>query len=72
MPFGLKNAPSTFQRLMSHVFNKYLRDYLKVYMDDLCVHSKDYLDLVEHLKLVFEKCKIYQIFLNLHKCVFMV
>ena len=41
-------------------------------MDDLCVSSKDCLDCIEHLKLVFEKYKISQIFLNLNKCVFMV
>ena len=41
MPFGLTNAPATFQRLMSHAFKEYLQDFLKVYMDDLHVHSKN-------------------------------
>ena len=72
MPFGLTNAPATFQRLMSHAFKEYLRDFLEVYMDDLCVHSNDRLDHIEHLKLVFAKCKIYRICLNPDKCVFMV
>ncbi|MCO5605372.1 hypothetical protein L7F22_059555 [Adiantum nelumboides] len=39
MPFGLTNALVTFQRLMSHAFKEYLRNFLEVYMDDLCVHS---------------------------------
>ena len=39
MPFGLKNAPSTFQRLMCHIFNDFLKSFLEVYVDDLCVHS---------------------------------
>ena len=39
MPFGLTNAPTTFQRLMSHAFKEYLREFLEIYMDDLCVHS---------------------------------
>ena len=41
-------------------------------MDDLCVHSKDCSDHIKHLFLVFEKCRVYQIYLNLEKCVFMV
>ncbi len=39
MPFGLTNAPATFQRLMSHAFKEYLWVFLKIFMDDLCVHS---------------------------------
>ena len=72
MPFGLTNAPATFQRLMSHAFKEYIRDFLEVYMDDLCIHSKKRADHVEHLKLIFEKCRIYRICLNPEKCVFMV
>lgn len=40
-------------------------------MDDLCVHSKDRVEHVIHLKLVFEKCKLYRVCLNLEKYVFM-
>ena len=72
MPFGLTNAPATFQRLMSHAFKEYLRDFLEVYMDDLCVHLKDQPDHIKHLIMVFEKCRVYQICLNPNKCVFMV
>ena len=39
MPFGLTNAPTTFQMLMTHTFKDYLRRFLEIYMDDLCVHS---------------------------------
>ncbi|MCO5575962.1 hypothetical protein L7F22_029769 [Adiantum nelumboides] len=71
MPFGLTNALATFQRLMSHVFKEYLRNFLEVYMDDLCVHSSIEADHFEHLKKVFEKCRLYRICLNPKKCIFM-
>ena len=51
MPFGLTNAPATFQRLMNHAFKEYIRDFLEVYMDDLCIHSNKRAKHVEHLKL---------------------
>ena len=72
MPFGLTNAPATFQRLMSHAFKEYLRIFLEIFMDDLCVHSLVRTEHIEHLKLVFEKCRVYKICLNPDKCKFMV
>ena len=72
MPFGLTNAPATFQRLMNHAFRKHLGDFLEVYMDDLCVHSKSKIDHIIHLVKVFEKCQTFCICLNPEKCVFMV
>ena len=41
-------------------------------MDDLCIHSSKRKDHVRHLKLIFEKCRVYRICLNPKKCVFMV
>ena len=72
MPFGLTNAPATFQRLMTHAFKEYLRTFLEVFMDDLCVHSKERSEHIANLRLIFEKCRVYRIFLNLEKCKFMV
>ena len=40
MPFGLTNASTTFQRLMCHIFKEFLKKFLEVYVDDLCVHFK--------------------------------
>ena len=72
MSFGLTNAPSTFQRLMSHIFKEFLRNFLEVYVDDLCVHSQQRIDYLSQLFMLFEKCQLYQLCLNTKKCVFMV
>ena len=72
MPFGLTNAPTTFQKLMMHAFKEYLQTFLEVFMDDLCVHSKEWSEHIAHLELIFEKCQVYRICLNPKKCKFMV
>lgn len=40
MPFGLNNAPKTFQMTMSRIFGEF--DYVKIYLDNLLIHSKIY------------------------------
>ena len=72
MPFGLTNARATLQRLMTHAFKEYLQTFLEVFMDDLCVHSKERSEHIAHLRLIFEKCQVYRIYLNPKKCKFMV
>ena len=72
MPFGLTNALATFQRLMSHAFKEYLRIFLEIFMDDLCVHTLKREDHVPQLRQVFDKCRVYRICLNPYKCKFMV
>ena len=72
MPFGLTNTPTTFHHLMCHVFREFLRKFLEVYVDNLCVRSKQHGDCLSQLKEIFEKCHLYWICLNPYKCVFMV
>ena len=72
MPFGLTNALATFQRLMVHAFKAYLRNFLEIFMDDLCIHLKDRNKHIDHLTKIFKQCQIYQICLNPEKCKFMV
>lgn len=57
MPFGLKNAPITFQRLMDEFLRGIDEGICQVYMDDLLVFSRSEEQHVEHLKAVFERLR---------------
>eukprot|EP01018_Ginkgo_biloba_P005966 Gb_05729 [translate_table: standard] len=71
MPFGLTNALATFQRTMTEAFKELvLNSWLAIYLDDFSVNSKVRVDHMNHLRGVFEKCREFQICLNLEKCVF--
>ena len=52
MLFGLTNAPATFQRLMSQLFNGREWDFLFIYLDDLLIVSKSMSEHLEHLEKV--------------------
>ena len=57
MPFGLCNAPATFQHLMNHILRKYLGNFTLVYLDDIIIYSKTWKGHLNHLRLVFETLK---------------
>ena len=57
---------------MSHAFKEYLRVFLEVFIDDLCVHSLLRQEHIQHLTKVFDQCHVYHICLNPDKCKFMV
>ena len=52
MPFGLSNAPSTFQRLMNQTFFDLLDHFVVVYLDDILVFSELLSDHLAHLRIV--------------------
>lgn len=70
IPFGLKNAGATYQRLVNKMFNKQISRNMKVYVDDMLVKSKKELDHLDDLKETFAALKQYQMKLNSSKCVF--
>ena len=53
-------------------FQEFLRSFLEVYVDDLCVHSQQRVDHLSQLRAIFENCQLYRLCLNPKKCVFMV
>lgn len=70
MPFGLKNAPATFQKLVNKVFKDQLGRNIEAYIDDMIVKSKAKEDHVEDLRETFDNLRRYNMKLNPKKCVF--
>jgi hypothetical protein len=71
IPFILKNARATFQHAMTFSFHD-LKNIDEAHLDDLAAHSRKRADHAMHLRLVFERCHYYRIWLNPHKCIFCV
>lgn len=68
LPFGLKNAAATFQRLMNNILRDYLGKFCFVYLDDKVIYSKSIQDHFQHLKQLFAKLEASGLTLNLKKC----
>lgn len=70
MPFGLQNAPATFQRLMQNIFRDEILQTLLVYLDDIIVYSENILDHLQRLELVFQKLREHGLKIEPEKCQF--
>ena len=70
MPFGLCNAPATFQRLMNYILRKYLGNFALVYLNDIIIYSKTWKGHLNHLRLVFEVLKGAGLMVKVKKCEF--
>ena len=68
MPFGLCNAPATFQRLMQVVLSGIEGKFCFVYIDDILVCSNTFEDHLEHLQQVFERLRKAGLTLKPRKC----
>ncbi|XP_024005602.1 uncharacterized protein LOC112082241, partial [Eutrema salsugineum] len=72
MPFGLCNAPATFQRCMMHIFSDIIEEKVEVFMDDFSVYGSSFSDCLSNLTQVLERCEQHNLVLNWEKCHFMV
>ena len=67
MPFGLRNAPSTFQRCMNEVLQG-LEDFSSAYIDDIVVFSRTWEEHLAHLKQVLDRLRKFHITAKPSKC----
>ncbi|XP_059432543.1 uncharacterized protein LOC132165870 [Corylus avellana] len=70
MPFGLKNAGATYQRLVNRMFQEQIGKNMEVYVDDMLVKSKLQMDHVTDLQEAFKTLKRFKMKLNPTKCAF--
>ena len=69
MPFGLCNAPGTFQRLMMDIFQDFLKHFLEVFIDDFAVFSR-WVEHLGYLRRTFQRCRETNLKLHPGKCFF--
>ena len=70
MPSGLKNARSTYQRMMTKMFEPQLGKSIEVYIDDMVVKSKVESEHINDLRNIFEILRKHKLRLNAAKCSF--
>ncbi|CAI5476246.1 unnamed protein product [Closterium sp. Yama58-4] len=70
LPFGLTNAPATFQTLMKTVLSEFLGSFVVVYLDDILIFSKSKEEHVQHLQKVFEVLRREKLYAKQSKCEF--
>ncbi|KAK9001406.1 hypothetical protein V6N11_083191 [Hibiscus sabdariffa] len=72
MPFGLCNAPATFQRCMLAIFSDMVEEFLEVFMDDFSVSGETFDSCLGNLAKMLKRCDEADLVLNWEKCHFMV
>ncbi|GJR87310.1 reverse transcriptase domain-containing protein [Tanacetum coccineum] len=72
MPFGLCNAPGTFQRCMMAIFHDMIEETIEVFMDDFSVFKDSFSSCLSYLDKMLKRCEDTNLVLNWEKCHFMV
>ncbi|GJV61263.1 reverse transcriptase domain-containing protein [Tanacetum coccineum] len=72
MPFGLCNAPATFQRCMTAIFHELIKDNMEVFMDDFFVFASSFDHCLKNLEKMLKRCEETNLVLNWKKCHFTV
>jgi hypothetical protein len=64
MPFGLCNAPATFQRCMINIFSDMVEQFMEIFIDNFFVFGSSFQKCLHHLSLVLVRCKEKNLALN--------
>ena len=70
MPFRLKNAGATYQRMIQTCLEKQIDKTVEAYMDDVVIKTRHVDSLIDDLRLTFDNVRVYDNNLNSKKCVF--
>lgn len=70
LPFGYKNAPAQFARVLRRILDKHKINFATNYFDDFIVYSNSYAEHMEHLKTIFNICRQENLKLKFSKCNF--
>ena len=68
MPFGLCNAPATFQHFMQDIFGDLLNIYVVIYLDDILIYSNDPAKHKDHVKEVLRRLRKHRLYAKAEKC----
>ena len=70
MPFGLINAPATFQAYINKALSGLVDYFVVIYLDDILIYSKPGEDYYAHVRIVIERLRKYKLYTKLSKCFF--
>lgn len=70
MPFGLKNAPATFQRLINRVLRDFINKICVVYLDDILIFSTSFEEHISNINSIFKKLREANLKIQINKCTF--
>jgi hypothetical protein len=67
MPFGLKNSPATFMRMMDDILQPFTNNFVVVYLDDILIYSKPWAKHLQHIQQVLHTLRQHKLYANLEK-----
>lgn len=70
MPFGLANAPATFQSYINRALSDLLDTHCIVYLDDILIYSRSAEEHIKHVRMVLERLEKFRLYCKLSKCTF--
>src|SRR5438045_4533082 len=70
LPFGLANAPATFQAYINEALSGLLDVFCVVYLDDILIYSQAGKSHEDHVRQVLKRLQQYKLYANLKKCIF--
>jgi hypothetical protein len=70
IPFGSKNTPTTFMKMMDDIFRTFTNSYVVVYLDDILIYKKTWEKQLQHIQHVLHTQWQHNLYANLEECSF--